>query len=239
MNNLLVDNSSAVGFTSLLYGENAKYSFTLSNNGAFDLELQSISLGGVNSEQFSLEQFSLEHPDISSSADLLPSDSISYTVTFAPSGSVSGEQHATINITSNDPYDGDFTFKISGLAFSESADVDTDGLGDWAEYLNAPLGFNWQITQTSLVDTYLSNSQASGLHRLDEIVDVSGGANIVELDSVTGIAKLVISLQESTDLPSFNPIEINAGDVSINSNGNLELELTAPEGKSFFRAEWE
>ena len=56
-----------------------------------------------------------------------------------------------------------------GSAFSSTVDTDNDGMNDWQEVQLAALGFNWQVNNAALVNTYFSTASLNGLYTESQI----------------------------------------------------------------------
>ena len=206
------------------------FTFRLSNVGELPLDLQLVSLGGANASQFSLTL-----PDISGNPDLSTGESLDLTITSSPTGA-SALRNAIVIITSNDSSSPVFTFNISGLGLSNSTDGDGDGLNDWAEYLLRDFGFDYTTGQPERVSLYYNSAAAAGLFTPDEAAAVTGTVVLSDVDTTTNTAKLTIRLQESLDLESFTPLTADPGKLSVDGNGDISYEVTAPPGKKFYRA---
>jgi len=113
-------------------------------------------------------------------------------------------------------------------------------MSDAAEWLLAPLGFNWQVGQPALVNTYYANANAAGLfnqaqydtnrqagvsdgisavtnapntynlYTLSQVQALNVGAPLLTKDPGTGQFKLTIGVQKSTNLFDFNPFPMTA-----------------------------
>lgn len=233
----VLNNSAARSFAAQLetYED---YTFRLQNTsegdaGELALDIQSVSLGGPESSQFSLTV-----PDISSTADLASGESLYLTITFNPTGGSGLRDNATVSITSNDPNQPIYSFSLSGFALSGAADADSDGMTDWAEYALREHGFVWDETQSSKVENFYEMASAAGLYTQDEAAAVEGSASIVDVDPETQTAGIVIELDESLDLETFEPIPIDPANLSVDGDGNIRVEVDAPDGKKFFRAQF-
>lgn len=214
-------------FVGLALGSELDYTFRLSNSGEPDLDIQSISLGGADAGEFSL-QFA----DISSSADLAADQDFDLTISFSPTGSISGLRNATVTIASNDVINPVFTFSISGLGLSTVADGDSDGMNDWGEYLMRNLGLDWEVTQPSLVSDYFAAASTNGLYTETEIQAIHVGSPLIEVTG--GTATLIIGIEKSTDLSTFDPFPFTAPETSINGSGEIEFEFPVLDDAAFY-----
>ncbi|MGJ8643280.1 MAG: hypothetical protein ACSHX9_07730 [Luteolibacter sp.] len=229
----VLSGSNANPFPAQQPGTSINYTFRLANAGELDLDIQSISLGGANATQFSLTV-----PDISSSTDLSSSQSLEFTVTFSPAGS-SALRNATATIVSNDSSTPTFSFDISGLGLSNSTDGDGDGMNDWAEFSLRNFGFDWEMAQPDRVNEYYNLASTAGLFTQSEAAAVTGSAVLSDVNTTTNTAIFTIKLLESLDLQAFTPLIADPGKLSVDGNGNISYEVTAPSGKKFYRAGFE
>ena len=226
----LLNGAASIPFTGVKLGTVINPTFRLANAGELNLDIQSVSLSGADSGQFSLTL-----PDISSATDLTTGQSLDFTINFTPIGS-SGLRNATVTITSNDTNTPTFSFTIAGLGLSNSTDGDGDGMNDWAEYSLRGFGFDWTKSQPNKVDDLLANASNAGLYSLDDAAAVTGTGVLVDVDMNTNTAAFTISLEESLDLQTFTPITIDPAKLTVDGNGNIRYEVTAPAGKKFFHA---
>jgi len=61
------------------------------------------------------------------------------------------------HIASNDGHEDPFDILLRGVTLSFAEDGDGDGLNDAPEFLLSSLGFNFQVSQPSLVNTLFSH----------------------------------------------------------------------------------
>ena len=224
--------SSGATLPGQLLDTTQNFTFHLGNGGYLDLDIQSVSLGGTHAAQFGLIL-----PDISSTSDLLFDESLDYTISFTPTGN-SGIRNAVIFITSNDPVTPIFTFNVSGLGLSATTDGDGDGMNDWGEYTMRVFGFEWENPQPNLVSDYYTHAHTTGLYTQEQVVGVTGNWSFFNADPVNNTVDLVISLQQSLDLSSFNQLALDPSKLSIDVNGNILYQLETTPDKKFVRAGW-
>ncbi len=149
-------------------------------------------------------------------------------------------------------------------AVSRVLDTDGDGLTDAAEFQLAPLGFNWQADQTALVNTLSHNAGLAGLFNQtqydasrtlgqNDVVNAPNTFSLYNLSQVQalnvdaplltrgagGEFTLSIAVKKSIDLMSFSPFPMDAvgTTVTINPQGELEVEFTVPDDAAFFLLE--
>lgn len=230
----LLNNGRAAAFSGQLYGTSKDYIFTLTNRGNMNLDLYEVIISGENASDFNLETL-----DLSSNPDLVSLQSLEFAVSFNPSGTVSSEKTALVTIRSNDPDTSDFSFTVSGLALSLTEDLDNDGVTDWAEYQGLSFGFDWQESQPNLVNDYYAMAERFGLSTSTELSAVDGDFVSRSRDLVNQTVEFELSVLSHDDLDSpFDNMLLDPADVSINEDGNIELQLDASESRKFFRAGW-
>jgi hypothetical protein len=207
-------------------GRTTSVSFKLFNQGNANLTGISITKDGVNASDFTVTQNPLT---------TLPTfSSTSFTIQFAPT--TGGTKIAALHIASNDPDENPFNINLTGNSLSASNDTDGDGLNDVAEFDLAALGFDWQVAQPSLVNTYFSNANESGLFTMAQLQALKIGAPLIAKQS-SGQFKLTIAVQKSTDLINFAPFAMTTPQTTINGQGQLEFQFTVPDNAAFFRLE--
>jgi hypothetical protein len=115
--------------------------------------------------------------------------------------------------------------------------VDGDGLNDWAEYQLAPLGFNWQVSQPSLVGALTNGANAAGLFNLSQIQSLNVNTPLLTRDA-GGNCRLTIGLQRATSLGSgFEPLPFQLPQLTVNPQGQLEFIFAPADNAAFFRLE--
>lgn len=165
----------------------------------------------------------------------------------------------------NVPYRNTYDINLVGQTVAYSNDSDGDGLNDASEFLMAALGFNWQISQPSLVNTYYANAAGAGLYnqaqydanRIAGQNDVLNSPNSFGLYTLAQIQALNIGVPlltrdvngfftltmrvEKSPSPSqpFTLFPLNTPGTSavINGSGELEFQFTVPDNAAFFRLE--
>ena len=226
----LPNGAAAPDFPGQLLGTNTNFTFRLANAGVLDLDIQSVSLGGADAEQYGLTL-----QDISSTADLSTGESLDFTISFSPVGS-SGLRNATVLITSNDTDSTVFSFSIAGLGLSHTEDADSDGMGDWAEYSLRGFGLDWTKSQPNKVSDYYALASTAGLFTEEQIAALNLSANLVAVDPITNKATFEIGLEKSDNLQTFTKIIIDPAKITVDIDGNIHYELDASDGEKFFRA---
>jgi hypothetical protein len=87
-----------------------------------------------------------------------------------------------------------------------------------------------QADVTSAPNTY-------GLYSLSQVQALHVGTPLLAKDSATGKFKLTIGVEKSTNLVNFSPMVIPVGAATINPQGKMEFEFTAPDNAAFYRLE--
>lgn len=213
-------------------GSTAGKTVTVMNVGDRPLLISSIQITGANSGDF---------PAILPAVPLAipPGGQESVVIAFSPGGMASGTRSATLEISSEDADESLFILSLGGLALSPTDDADGDGMNDWAEYQFVPLGFNWQNPQPGMVNTIFSGANAAGLYTSGQIQTLHSGVPLISRNPSTGKFKLTMDWKKSTNLADFFDFPAPASSVSVNPQGDIELEFTSPDNAAFFRLEVE
>jgi hypothetical protein len=177
----LTDSTSSVGFGTVALGSSSAVTiFTIRNTGDLTLSVGAISVDGTNAGDFVVNT-------TGTALTVAGGGSTTFTVTFAPGGTVSGTRPAAIHIASSDLDENPFDIDLTGVGLSTTADSDGDGLNDWAEFQYAALGFDWQVSQPALVSTLMANANVAGLYTQTQYnanyaAGVTAGQNVVTSD---------------------------------------------------------
>ena len=130
--------------------------FTITNFGDQDLTGLSVTKDGADAADFTIGA-------LSDTSIPVGSGSVTFTITFAPT--TAGSKSVFIRIASNmNGLKNPFDYTVTGRRLLISEDTDADGLNDAAEFDLAALGFNWQTSQPTLVNTLFANTTAAGLY---------------------------------------------------------------------------
>ena len=76
-----------------------------------------------------------------------------------------------------------------------------------------------------------------GLYSLPQVQALHVGTPLLAKDSATGKFKLTIGVEKSTNLVNFSPMAIPVGAATINPQGKMEFQFTAPDNAAFYRLE--
>jgi len=131
----------------------------------------------------------------------------------------------------------DYAVVKYAVQFSQQSDTDGDGLNDLAEEQLAALGFNWQSNNTALVNTLFSNAATAGLFTQQQLQGLAINSPLLSKDSGSGLFKLTIGIQKSTNLINFVPFPMTAPQTSINATGQVEFQFASSNGAAFYRLE--
>jgi hypothetical protein len=210
--------------------------FTIENTGPGNLTLGTITKDGSNPSDFTVNTSGML-------ATVTPGNSTTFTVTFSPSGEVSGMRTADIQISSNvigskNPFD----IALAGQALSFATDTDADGLNDASEFQMATLGFDWEVSQPALVSTYHSSANGAGYFSASQVQALNVDTPLIQRNPNTGVFTLTIGIEKSTTLSpgSFLPFSMLTAPgaaTSLNGAGKLEFQFTSPENAAFYRIE--
>lgn len=76
-----------------------------------------------------------------------------------------------------------------------------------------------------------------GLFTASQVQALNVDARLITKDPATGLFKLTIGVQKSSDLIQFNPFPMTAPQSTINGQGKLEFQFSVPDNAAFFRLE--
>jgi hypothetical protein len=222
----LNDGSSTLALGAAVIGSPVSKQLTITNAGTTALTLGAVSFDGAAASQFSAGSFG--------ETTLEPAASTTLDVTFTPTSS--GAKTAAIHIVNDSPDDlNPFDITLTGTGLSYAEDGDGDGLSDAAEFALAALGFDWQTNQTSLVNALFSGAPSAGLYTTEQVRTQNSGVPLLERDLTSGEFLLTLSPEVSTDLETFEPVELSAPAAVINDQGQVELILSSEAPAAFFR----
>lgn len=163
----------------------------------------------------------------------------SFTVNSDTKISATTAAHAATlpaNVTVTTPLvTGTGTGLFTYVNLSNTTDTDGDGLNDAAELQLGGLGFDRQVAQTALVNSFLSSV---GLYTPAQVQALNVGVPLLTKDAATGRFKLTIGVQKTADLAlPFADFPMNGAGFTtlINGAGKLEFEFTVPDNAAFFR----
>lgn len=138
-------------------GSSTDFTFTVRNVGGQMLGLNGnprVNLTGVDAAMFTITS--------APSATIAPGASSTFVVRFAPTSD--GPKTAALSIPSTDADESPFDITLNATVLGFNHDTDGDGLNDASELQMAPFGFNWQVSQTDMVQLYYSSANGAGLY---------------------------------------------------------------------------
>ena len=109
-------------------------------------------------------------------------------------------------------------------------------MNDFAEFSLTRFGFDWTLAQPNQVNDLFANAPFAGLFTQSGITPIEGASILSDVDLTTNVVTFTIEMEESLNLESFTPLVIEPADLSVDSDGNIRLEVDAPAGKKFYRA---
>jgi uncharacterized delta-60 repeat protein len=224
-----IADGGSVGFATATVGSPADVVFTVRNTGSAPLALSGtpvVAVGGTDAALFSV---------ISPPASAVGAgDSTTFIVRYAPLDS--SPKTATLSLANNDTDEHPFDLNLTGAVLSFTADTDGDGFSDAAELQMAALGYDWQVSQTALVNTFTSNANELGYYTAAQVQALNLDLPLIQRDGL-GQFKLTLGMKKSTDLVHFNPFPMNqlGMTTTINGEGKLEIQFTVPDNAAFFR----
>ena len=212
-------------------GASVSRTFVLRNLGLANLTNSSATIDGPDAASFAVTA----SPAASVSG---PSGSTSFTVRFAPASG--GNKTAALHLANNDADENPFDIDLNGKVLTYTEDADGDGLSDASEFQMAALGFDWQIAQSELVNTYFASANAAGLYTAAQVQALNVGTPLLTLDPRSGRFRLTVAVRKSpSPNQPFSALPMNAPQTTtvINAQGELEFEFSAPDDAAFFRLE--
>jgi hypothetical protein len=105
------------------------------------------------------------------------------------------------------------------------------------ELFQSAMALGFDLGFESGTDSVLTDPNAHGLYNLTQVQALHIGTPLLAKDSATGKFKLTVGVAKSTDLINFSPMPIEAGGATINAEGKMEYQFTAPDNASFYRLE--
>ena len=128
--------ASAFNFQTVVIGQSVSQTLTISNTGTASLEISALS---VSNTEFSISGSSVPRT-------ILPSNSVTYTLAFAPTNA--GSASGTLNITSN--------------ASSTPTSVSLAGSGETASGTQHSVQLSWNASSSQVIGYRVYRSETSG-----------------------------------------------------------------------------
>ncbi len=107
-------------------------------------------------------------------------------------------------------------------------------MNDWQEVLLTSLGFDWQVANNALADTYFSTANLNGLYTQDQVQALHIGTPMLTRYALNGTFKLTIAVKKSADLIEFLPFPLQQSGTTVNAQGEIEQIFTVPDDSAFF-----
>ncbi len=207
--------------------------FTITNPGIAALNLTGtprVAVSGANAAEFAVTL----QPATPVAAT---TGTTTFQITFNPTAV--GPRTATVSIACNDADETTFDFAIRGRGLSYTTDTDGDGLNDAAEFLGAALGFDWQVSQPALVQTYNGMANGAGLYTTAQVQALHMDVPLLQRNPGTNTFTFTFGLRKSTTLApgSFVPFPFTPAGTSVNGAGKVQYQFTSPDNAAFFRLE--
>ncbi|MCF7673885.1 MAG: choice-of-anchor D domain-containing protein [Akkermansiaceae bacterium] len=240
-------------FEATIVGNTANAMFTIQNPGSANLDGLTITKDGPDADHFTVT--------VDPVAPVLPGGDTAFTIVFA--SATTGVKTAAIHIANNVPGKSPYDITLTAQALAYDEDTDGDGMGDAAELQWAAMGFDWQVSQPTLVNTFNANASAAGYHdqaqyeanrsagqtdvlndpnpfglyTLSQVQALNLDTALVQKNDTSGEFMFTFGLQSSTNLVDYVPFPFTAAETTINAEGKIELRFTTPGDAAFFRLE--
>jgi hypothetical protein len=205
----------------------ASLTFNITNIGTTNLSPLTLTIDGPNASEFVVTANPV--------TPVLTNAHTTFTVQFSPITTNSGLRNATLHIANNDYFQNPFNVGLSGAWLTFAADTDGDGISDAAEYQLSPLGFNWQVSQPSLVSNLMTYASSANLFTPQQVQALNVGVPLLQKNQQSGFFTLTLGLQKSTNLTSFSPFPFTSQGISVDGQGELQFQFSVPDNAAFFR----
>jgi hypothetical protein len=249
----LTNGGANVALTAVMGTSSAPATFTLLNTTPAVLTIGTINVSGTNAADFAVNTTGLN-------TSLGPNNSTTFSILFTPAtAAVTQTRTATLQIASNDPSNATFTVTLTGHALSPNSSTGGDGMNDALKFQLAAEGFNWQVSQPSLVSSFLSGNalynqtqynanysagqnnvinspNTFSLYTLSQVENLNAAVPLLVRNASTGQFTLTIAVQKATALGQpFVAFPMSSGQTTIDGQGKLEFTFTVPDNAAFFR----
>jgi len=225
----LTSGAASISFGACPVGiPSASKTFIIRNIGTINLNLNAPAVIGGNGSDFAVNNSGILNA-------ISVAGQTSFTVVFTPSGG--GLRYTTLTIDSDDADEPQFMIALTGTGLLLANDTDSDGLNDVAEFNYANLGFDWQVSQPTLVATLLNGANSANLYTPAQVQTLNINTPLLTRNVSTGIFTLTIGIQKSATLEngSFLNFPFNPLGTTVNGEGKVEFQFTSPENAAFFR----
>ena len=200
---------------------------TIANSGNTNLTGLTITKTGTDAAAFTITA--------NPTAPVAPAGETTFTVQL--SATTPGQKTAILHIASNDPDENPYDLNLTARVLTFAADADNDGLSDAAEFTWRALNFDWQVSQPTLVTSFLTTASNTGLYTASQVQALHVDTPLLARNPATGQVKLTIGVKKSTNLANFIPFPLTSGVTAVNGAGELEFTFTPPDEAAFFRLE--
>ena len=158
------------------------------------------------------------------------------TVTQTPvPGTLLASGNTTVALTATDALGHTASLSFTATGLSRTADTDGDGLNDASELEMTTLGFNWQVAQPAMVNTYKSAANGAGYFTPSQVQALHVGTPLIARNTATGQFKLTIGVKKSTDLLNFTDFPMTSPQTLINGAGKIEFTFSGQGNAAFYR----
>lgn len=202
--------------------------FTVLNTGITGLAIDEVSVVGGDAADFTVSTTGMTSP-------VPAGDDTTFTVTLNPS--VPGVRSTVLRISNSDDNENPFDIQLTGLSLSPDHDTDGDGLNDVAELRMEALGFDWQVSNESLVAIFNSTANQAGLFSPQQVRSLRIPPPLLSKGPGAGEMTLTLWLEKSAGANVYEPLPLTPEDTSINPQGEMEFLFSVPDDTGFFRLE--
>ena len=98
-------------------------------------------------------------------------------------------------------------------------------------------GYDLGVSSGGGAADVLENPNNYNLYSLSQVQALHVGTPLLTKDSTSGKFKLTIGIEKSNNLVNFLPMPIATESATINAQGKMEIQFTAPDNAAFYRLE--
>jgi hypothetical protein len=220
----------------LTNGSTAIFGAPLGTNDSLTFTIKNINLGSLTGLGITIDGSDAALFTVTASPTAPvggPFGSTPFTVRFTPTST--GVKTAALHIASNDTHQNPFNVNLSGQALLFTQNSAGDGLNDAAKFYMSALGFDWRVSQPSLVNALFANANYAGLYTSNQLQALNVGGPLIQRNPTNGLFTLTIGVQKATNLLDFSPFPMTAPQTTIDAQGQLEFQFSVPDNAAFFR----
>ena len=223
-------------FGDVIVGSNASQIFTMSNTGNTQLQIQSVTLSGANSDQFSLDTSGM-------STSVAASGSTTFSVTFAPTSA--GAKSASVDIATNaeDPSASLTGTGVGGdttpPAVTSVSSSTTNGTYKIGDAITVTVMFDEAVTvtgtptltlETGATDRQASYASGSGTNTLSLTYTVTAGDESSDLDytSTGALALSGATIRDATNNDAVLTLPSPGAAGSLGANRDIVVDGVRP-----------